>query len=64
MNALTGACMGFYGGLGVWGAVQRDSVTAWAAVWASGARVDAHRGAHRGGGAWCGLGLGWASCGR
>lgn len=32
MNALTGACRGLYGGLGVWDAGQRDSG---AAVWAS-----------------------------
>lgn len=57
-KALTGACRGLYGGLGVWDAVQRDSGAA------SGARVDAHRdahrGAHRGAGrvVWSGAGLG------
>lgn len=59
VNALTGACRGLYGGLGVWDAVQRDSG---AAVWASGARVDAHRGAGRV--VWSGLGWGrWARSG-
>ena len=46
MNALTGACRGLYGGLGVWDAGQRDSVGGCLGIWGAGRVV------------WSGAGLG------